>query len=164
MARRALDPQSVDADVLVGEALDNVERATAELRELAHGIMPSVLTRGGLHAGVEALASRMPVPVDTEIAVGRLPAEIEATAYFVVAEALTNVAKHAQAGRAAVAARIDGGALRLRVRDDGLGGARPDGSGLVGLGDRLAVLEGVLSVESAADGGTLVEASIPLPR
>jgi signal transduction histidine kinase len=164
MARRALDAESVDAGVLVGEALDNVERATAELRELAHGIMPSVLTHGGLPAGIQALAARMPVPVDTEVVVGRLPSEIEATAYFVVAEALTNVAKHAHAARAVVAARIDGGALRLRVSDDGLGGARPDGSGLIGLGDRLAVLEGVLSVESAADGGTLVEASIPLPR
>jgi signal transduction histidine kinase len=80
----------------------------------------------------------------------------------VVAEALTNVAKHAHPDRAAVAAEIDDGTLRVWVRDDGLGAARPDGSGLLGLGDRLAVLRGVLSVESPADGGTLVQAMIPL--
>ena len=113
---------------------------------------------------VEALASRMPVPVENAVAVGRLPAPVEATAYFVVAEALTNVAKHAHAAGATVAARIERGALRLDVRDDGIGGARPDGSGLVGLGDRLAVLDGRLSVESPADGGTLVAATIPLTR
>jgi signal transduction histidine kinase len=162
MARHALRAEDGGADALVGAALEHVERATAELRELAHGIMPAVLTHGGLHAGVDALAARMPVPVDAEVTVGRLPADIEATAYFVVAEALTNVAKHAHADRAAVAAEIEDGTLRVRVRDDGLGGARPDGSGLLGLGDRLAVFRGVLSVESPADGGTLVQATIPL--
>ena len=145
------------------EALDQAERATAELRELAHGILPTVLTQGGLRAGVDALASRMPVPVENDVSVGRLPAAVEATAYFVVAEALTNVAKHAQAGRAAVTARVEDGALRVEVRDDGVGGARPDGSGLLGLADRLAVLEGRLRVESPADGGTLVAADIPIP-
>ena len=82
---------------LLTEALDHAEQATAELRELAHGILPAVLTRGGLRAGVDALASRMPVPVENDVSVGRLPAAVEATAYFVVAEALTNVAKHARA-------------------------------------------------------------------
>jgi signal transduction histidine kinase len=81
---------------------------------------------------VDALASRMPVPVETDVAVGRLPAAVEATAYFVVAEALTNVAKHAQAGHAAVEARVEQGTLVLHVRDDGVGGARLDGSGIVG--------------------------------
>jgi signal transduction histidine kinase len=88
---------------------------------------------------------------------------VEATAYFVVAEALTNVAKHARAQRAAVTARIEDGALAVRVSDDGVGGARPDGSGLVGLADRLAVLGGRLRVESPTDGGTLIAAAIPLP-
>ena len=144
------------------EALDHAEQATAELRELAHGILPAVLTQGGLRAGVDALASRMPVPVENDVSVGRLPAAVEATAYFVVAEALTNVAKHARAGRATVAARVEDDTLRVLVRDDGVGGARPDGSGLLGLADRLAVLDGRLLIESPADGGTLVAAHIPV--
>jgi signal transduction histidine kinase len=94
--------------------------------------------------------------------VGRLPAPVEATAYFVVAEALTNVAKHAHAERAAVTASIEDGTLAVDVRDDGVGGARRDGSGLLGLGDRLAALDGRLRVESPVDGGTLVAAAIPL--
>ena len=146
----------------VTAALDNAQATTAELRELAHGILPSALTRGGLHAGVDALASRMPVPVETDVAVGRLPATVEATAYFVVAEALTNVAKHAQAKHAAVDAHVEDGTLVLHVRDDGVGGAQVDGSGLVGLRDRLAVLDGRLRIESPADGGTVIDAAIPL--
>jgi signal transduction histidine kinase len=94
--------------------------------------------------------------------VGRLPAAVEATAYFVVAEALTNVAKHSRAGRAAVTARAEDGTLQVQVHDDGVGGARADGSGLLGLSDRLAALDGRLRVESTADGGTLVAAAIPL--
>ena len=121
---------------LVTEALGQAEQATVELRELAHGILPPVLTHGGLRAGVEGLASRMPVAVEQDVSVGRLPVAVEATAYFVVAEALTNVAKYARAKRAAVTARLDGGALRVQIRDDGVGGARPDGSGLLGLRDR----------------------------
>lgn len=144
------------------EALDYAERATDELRELAHGILPAVLTRSGLRGGVDALTSRMPVPVENAVSVGRLPAVVEATAYFVVAEALTNVAKHARAGRASVAARVKDSMLQVRVRDDGVGGALPDGSGLLGLADRLAVLDGELRVESPIDGGTLVAANIPL--
>ena len=88
---------------------------------------------------------------------------VEATAYFVVAEALTNVAKHSHPHRATVVARVEDGTLELRVRDDGVGGARPDGGGFVGLADRLAVLHDQLRVESPADGGTLVSANIPLP-
>ncbi len=162
LARRALEQGDNAALDHVTVALDNAEHTTGELRELAHGILPSALTRGGLHAGVEALASRMPVPVDNDVAVGRLPAAVEATAYFIVAEALTNVAKHARAGHAAVEARVEEDTLHLHVRDDGVGGARPDGSGLVGLRDRLAVLDGRLRVESPAGGGTLVDAEIPL--
>jgi signal transduction histidine kinase len=104
----------------------------------------------------------MPVPVDNGVAVGSLPDPVAATAYFVVAEALTNVAKHAHAAHAAVTASIEDGMLAVRVRDDGVGGARPDGSGLVGLADRLSVLGGQLRLESPADGGTVVAAAIPL--
>jgi signal transduction histidine kinase len=112
---------------------------------------------------VDALASPMPAPVENGVSVGRLPAAVEATAYFVVAEALTNVAKHARARRATVTARVEDGTLRVQVRVDGVGGARPDGSGLLGLADRLAALGGQLRVESPADGGTLIAADIPLP-
>jgi signal transduction histidine kinase len=104
----------------------------------------------------------MPVPVDVDVSVDRLPGPAEATAYFVVAEALTNIAKHAGASSASVRAHVGHDTLQVQVRDDGTGGARPDGSGLVGLADRLAVLDGQLRVESPADGGTLVAADIPL--
>jgi signal transduction histidine kinase len=147
----------------VSEALDTAQQATHELRELAHGILPAVLTQGGLRAGVDALASRMPVPIEIDVTVGRLPAAIEATAYFVVAEALTNVAKHADARHAEVSARIEHGTLVVHVRDDGVGGARPHGGGLIGLVDRLAAVDGELRVDSPADSGTLVAAAIPLP-
>ena len=163
LAQQALAKGAENGPLLVQEAIGNAERATHELRELAHGILPSVLTRGGLRAGVGALASRMPVPVEVAIPADRLPAPIEATAYFVVAEALTNVAKHAGAASAAVAARVEDGTLRVEVRDDGVGGARPDGSGLQGLWDRLAALDGRLRIESPVDGGTLVAAAIPIP-
>ena len=162
LARRAVQNEREDAAALLTEALDHAEQATAELRELAHGILPAVLTQGGLRAGVDALASRMPVPVENGVSVGRLPAAVEATAYFVVAEALTNVAKHARAERAAVTARVEDGTLVVHVRDDGVGGAQRNGSGLTGLTDRLAALDGELRVESPADGGTVVAATIPL--
>ena len=162
LARRALENGQDDTPGLLTEALDNAERATDELRELAHGILPEVLTRGGLRAGVDTLASRMPVPVEIDVSVGRLPAAVEATAYFLVSEALTNVAKHARAGHAEVTARIEDDTLAVRVRDDGIGGARPDGSGLLGLADRLAALDGQLRVESPTDGGTLISAAIPI--
>jgi signal transduction histidine kinase len=154
------DEQQLPA--LLTEALDHAEQATSELRELAHGILPAVLTQGGLRAGVEALASRMPVPVENNVSVGRLPTAVEATAYFVVAEALTNVAKHAHAQRASVAACLDHGTVQVQIRDNGVGGAAPDGSGLVGLADRLAVLDGRLRVVSPLHGGTLVAADIPV--
>jgi signal transduction histidine kinase len=162
LARRALAPEQEPGSELVVTALDHAERANVELRELAHGILPAVLTQGGLRAGVDALAARAPVPVEIDVPAVRLPSAVEATAYFVVAETLTNVAKHARAAHAEVTARIDDVTLRVQVRDDGVGGARPDGSGLVGLADRLAVLDGQLRVESPADGGTLVVADIPL--
>jgi PAS domain S-box-containing protein len=159
----ALEHEDEDVLALVTEALEQAERATDELRELSHGILPGILTHGGLHAGVQALASRMPVPVESEVCAGRFPAAVESTAYFVVAEALTNIAKHARAGRVAVTAHVEDGTLRVQVRDDGVGGARPEGSGLVGLGDRLAALDGRLSIESPTDGGTVVAADIPIP-
>jgi signal transduction histidine kinase len=162
LAGRALANGQEDTPDLLAEALEHAERATAELRELAHGILPAALTQGGLRAGVDALASRSPVPVETDVVVGRFPAPVEATAYFVVAEALTNVAKHAGAGHAEVTAQVQDGTLAVHVRDDGIGGAQRSGSGLTGLTDRLAALDGELRVDSPAGGGTLVAAAIPL--
>jgi len=162
LARRALGGDDDGAGALLGEALHHTQRANAELRELAHGILPSVLTRGGLRAGVNALAARMDVPATVDISIGRLPSAIEAPAYFVVAEALTNVAKHSGARSAHVSAWIESDALTVAVRDDGVGGARPDGSGLLGLEDRLAALDGALRIDSPLGGGTLVTATIPL--
>jgi len=161
LARRALE-RAEEAVPLVTEALQQAENATVELRELAHGILPAVLTRGGLPAGVEALASRMPIPVDLDVAVERLPTAVEATAYFVVAEALTNVAKHAAARAAAVSVRIARDALEVEVVDNGIGGALPDGAGLTGLADRVATVAGDLVVETPLCGGTRVLATIPL--
>jgi signal transduction histidine kinase len=165
LARRALEREAGDPADLVEEALKHAHTAIRELRELAHGILPDVLTHGGLNAGLRALVSRTPIPVEVDVAVDRLERAVEATAYFIVAEALTNVAKHSRARRATVSARVAGHALLVEVRDDGLGGARADGPGLVGLADRVAALEGSLRVESPAGGGTLIAASLPVaPR
>ena len=162
LARRALEKQEDSGPSLLAEALQQAELATSELRELAHGILPAVLARGGLRTAVDALASRMSVPVENRVALDRLPTAVERTAYFVVAEALTNVAKHAYAKHAAVSARIEDDKLALEVRDDGVGGASPGGPGLLGLHDRLAALDGSLRVEGAPGGGTLLAAAIPL--
>jgi signal transduction histidine kinase len=163
LAQRALQNEEKAAPALVSEAREHAERAMAELRELAHGILPAVLTLGGLRAGVDALASRMPVPVKIEVAVGRLAPAVEATAYFVVAEALTNVAKHARAAHADVTARIEDGTLAIQVRDDGIGGAAPgQGSGLLGLSDRIEALGGTLQLTSPAGRGTTILVEIPL--
>jgi PAS domain S-box-containing protein len=161
LARRAFQDEE-QAQARLSEALEHAESAIAELRELAHGILPRALNHGGLRAGVEALAARMPVPIECDVSVERLPPAVEATAYFVLAESLTNVAKHARASRATVVGRVQDGRLTVQVRDDGVGGARPDGPGLVGLADRLAVLGGRLRVDSPADGGTAIVAELPL--
>jgi signal transduction histidine kinase len=162
LAQRALEDDADDARSLVGAALEHAQSATDELRELAHGILPAALTAGGLRAGLGALATRMPVPVQVDVSADRLPAPIEATAYFVVAEALTNVAKHAHATSAAIGVRVEDGTLLLEVSDDGVGGVRPGGSGLQGLEDRLAALDGRLEIDCPAGGGTVVAAAIPI--
>jgi signal transduction histidine kinase len=164
MAQRAVEQRSEGAEPLLAEGLQQAESALLELRELARGILPSVLTWGGLPAGVEALASRMSVPVDVDVSVDRLDPAIEASAYFVVAEALTNVAKHAHARRAKVSAEVAGDRLEVLVQDDGVGTADPNGHGLLGLADRLASLDGSLRVVSAPERGTTLSATIPLAR
>lgn len=165
LALRALANGDANAQELVAEALRHTEQANIELRELAHGILPAALTRGGLRAGVAALVSRVSLPVRVDVPVARLPPVVEATAYFVVSEALTNVVKHARAAGAAVTARVEEGQLRVEVRDDGAGGARGDHTtGLGGLEDRVAALGGRLVLDSAPGGGTRVCALLPVPQ
>jgi signal transduction histidine kinase len=163
LARRELADAGGPAVDLVDEALAHAESAHRELRELAHGILPAALSRGGLSAGIEALVSRVDLPVAVEVTAERLPAALEATAYFIVAEALTNAVKHAHAGGARIAAIVDGGMLRLEVRDDGIGGARSNGTpGLLGLRDRAAALNGCLRIDSPPGEGTVIAATLPI--
>jgi signal transduction histidine kinase len=164
LVRRQLGSEVGSARELVEEALEQAQRATDDLRELAHGILPAVLVHGGLRAGVDALASRIALPVAVDVPAVRLPAAAEATAYFVAAEALTNVAKHAHAKRAWVTVAEHDARLVVEVRDDGVGGAVRGGRGLLGMEDRLAALDGRLTVESPPGGGTTIAASIPLPE
>jgi PAS domain S-box-containing protein len=162
LAQRAFQEDDGKAESLIREALGHAERSNAELRELARGILPSVLSHGGLLAGVNAFAARLDLPVHVEVPAERFPPKVEASAYFIAAEALTNVVKHSQAQRAEVNAFVEDGMLRLEVQDDGIGGADPDGHGLVGLGDRATALGGRLKIESPAGGGTHVSAVLPL--
>jgi GAF domain-containing protein len=163
LALQALSNGNANAGELVAEALRHAEQASSELRELAHGILPAALTRGGLRAGVNGLVSRVSLPVSVEVSVERLPAGVEATAYFVVSEALTNVVKHARASCAEVSVRLDSGELRVEICDDGVGGARgDDGTGLGGLADRVSALDGRLVLESPPGGGTRLYARLPV--
>ena len=162
LAQRALRAGDGKAEALLAEALAHAGQANQELRELAQGILPAALTRGGLRAGVSMLVSRTDVPVSVDVPAARFAPEVEASAYFVIAEALTNVVKHARATRADVRVAMIGGTLLIEVRDDGVGGAVLHGTGLAGLEDRLAALGGRLQVESPVGGGTLVGATLPL--
>ena len=163
LARAKLNDDPLAADRLLSSAGEELDSALAELRELARGIHPAVLSDRGLGTALETLASRAPVPVE----LGKLPDEtlpeaVELAAYFVVAEALTNVAKYANATHASVDVARENGRVVVEVADDGVGGANPEeGSGLRGLADRLAVLEGRLEVDSEAGRGTTVRAQIP---
>jgi signal transduction histidine kinase len=163
MARERMESDPASARQLVGEAHEEAKRALAEIRDLVRGIHPAVLTDRGLDAAVSALAGRSPIPVTvTADLPGRLPEAIESTAYFVVAEGLANVAKHSGAGRAAVILRRRGDRLAVEVSDDGRGGADPArGSGLRGLGDRVAAVDGDLVLERTADGLTVLRAELP---
>ena len=163
LARSRLDEDPAEAGELLDEATAELEQATAELRELARGIHPGLLTDRGLVPALEALASRAPVPVELAAEVEERPAAgVEAATYFLVSEALANVAKHAGAERVSVKVAQANGSLMVEVRDDGRGGADPDGSGLRGLSDRIAALDGDFSVADHDGGGTVVRATIPL--
>ena len=134
-----------------------------ELREIARGIHPPALAQGGLHPALKALARRSTVPVRLDVRVeGRLPEQIEVAAYYAIAEAMTNAAKHARASVVDVAVDIAGGVLRVRIDDDGCGGANPaEGSGLVGLEDRVEALGGQLWLASPAGAGTTYRPHCP---
>jgi signal transduction histidine kinase len=163
-SRFGSDPDA--AIELIGQAREEAQLAVKELRELARGIHPAVLSDRGLGAALEALAARAPVPVDvTGVPEDPLPAPVEAAAYFCTAEALTNVAKYARATEASVQLELDDGRLRVAVQDDGVGGADPAlGSGLRGLRDRVDALDGKLDVESEEGRGTTVTVELPLER
>jgi signal transduction histidine kinase len=163
MARARVDDDPAAASELLDGASQNLDEAIRELRELARGIHPAVLSDRGLGSALEALAHRMPLPIEiTAVPSERLPAPVEAAAYFVVAEAITNVARYAQASHASVDVRCADARLVVTVVDDGVGGADPaSGSGLRGLGDRIAALDGRLEVSSPVGEGTTVRAVIP---
>jgi signal transduction histidine kinase len=152
-----------EAATLVEASIEKLASALSELRELARGIHPAILTDRGLDAALAALVDRTPVPVDTEVAIDeRVAPAIEAAAYFVVAEALTNVVKYAQASRASVTVRREDGVVAVEIADDGIGGAAPaKGSGLRGLEDRVAALDGTLAVDSPPGQGTCIVARFP---
>jgi signal transduction histidine kinase len=155
------DPDAARA--LVGDAHQELQRAIAELRNLARGIHPAVLTDRGLDAALSALAARSPIPVRLDVELReRPPASVEATAYFIVAEALANAAKYARAHAVDVRVRLIGDKLHVEVADDGVGGAeeRP-GGGIAGLADRASSVEGSLSLTSPAGGPTIIAAELP---
>jgi PAS domain S-box-containing protein len=163
VAQTQLQARPDVAAKLVEESLHELGVGLEELREIARGLHPAILTEQGLRRALDALAERLPVTVAIDAPEERLPAPVEATAYYIVSEALTNVVKHAGAAAAQVAVRVDGDALRCSITDDGRGGAGVvAGGGLVGLRDRAEAAGGTLSVVSPPGGGTVVTASLPL--
>jgi signal transduction histidine kinase len=160
--RRLGDGADPELDLLLASTADQLQVAVEELRELARGIHPAVLTESGLAAALEALAARLPIPVSVEADIDRLPSDVEATAYFVASEALQNVVKHAGATKAGVSASHADGVLVIQVVDDGVGGAKLNGgSGLRGLTDRVEALGGRVRIESLPGSGTRVVGEIP---
>jgi signal transduction histidine kinase len=163
-ARLASDPAS--AALLIAQAREDAQLAIKELREIARGIHPALLSDRGLCPALEAIAARAPVPVEvTGGPVGDLGKAVEAAAYFVTAEALTNVAKYSHANEASVHVSVEDQCLHVEIRDDGVGGAEPSpGGGLDGLRDRVDALDGRFEVDSPPGGGTRVTVELPLAR
>ena len=162
--RRAVkDAAGTPVEPLVAETIEHLEHGLAELRELARGLHPSSLGERGLAHAVERLAARSPVPVERHVVEERLPQPVETAIYFTVAEALTNVAKYADASSARVVVAVADGFVTAEIADDGRGGAAAsDGSGLRGLADRLEAVGGSFELESPPGGGTVVRARVPL--
>jgi signal transduction histidine kinase len=162
IALEKLDADPEAAKALLRDAHGDAQLALRELRDLARGIHPAVLTDRGLDAAVSGLAARSPVPVRVRGSLAeRPPASVEATAYFIASEALANVAKHAGANSAEVALELADGRLRVEIADDGRGGADPHGTGLQGLADRAAALDGSFTVVSPVGGGTRIITELP---
>jgi len=159
-AKFAADPEA--AGLIVTQAHEQAKAALAELRYLVRGVHPPVLTDRGLDAALSGLAALSPVPVTVRVDLPRRPsAQLEAIAYFVVAEALTNVAKHARASGAGVSVGLTGGLLSVVITDDGAGGADPAGQGLSGLAGRVAGVDGRLRITSPPGGPTTIEVELP---
>jgi PAS domain S-box-containing protein len=164
LAQARIPGDPAEADNILRGASEELALALEELRELARGLHPAVLTDRGLAPALAALTARAPLPVELDVEELVLPGAIEAAAYYVVAESLTNVAKYASANAARVSIRLAGSHAVIEVADDGVGGAQPArGSGLRGLGDRVDALDGRLEIESAEGQGTCVRAIIPVP-
>jgi signal transduction histidine kinase len=163
MALAKFDESPQEARELLDEAMEDLEHATIELRELARGIHPAVLTDGGLGPALGGLIRSSKLPVElSDVPEERFPPLMEIAAYFVVAEALTNVARYSGASHASVKLSREGESLVVEVRDNGRGGADPEqGSGLRGLADRVSALDGTLELDSPPGEGTLVRASFP---
>jgi signal transduction histidine kinase len=161
MAKLDLPTDSAAAEQ-IGDAQQQARLALQDLRDLIRGIHPQILTERGLAAAVDDVAARSQIPVDVHLEVPRIPADVESTAYFAVCEALANVARHAGASQVRVSGRLAESMLFLEVTDDGSGGADPThGTGLTGLGHRLAVLDGTIVLDSPIGGGTRLRMEIP---
>jgi signal transduction histidine kinase len=163
MARENLTELPPAAQRVIAEAHDEAKEALAELRALIRGLHPAVLEDRGLDAALSGIAARAPLPVRVTVDVpARATPTIEAVAYFVVSECLTNIARHAHAGRAEVAVRRAGDTLLIRVFDDGVGGAAPGaGSGLASLAQRARSVDGRLAIDSPAGGPTIITVELP---
>jgi signal transduction histidine kinase len=164
MAQALIPPELYELRLQLSEVADGLEGALDELQEISRGIHPAILARGGLAAALKALARRQVVRVELEVlAQTRLPEPVEVAAYYVVSEALTNTAKHAQASVVRVAVETHDGVLELSIRDDGRGGADPvGGSGLIGLSDRVDALGGTIRVVSPEGQGTTLHVLLPI--
>jgi PAS domain S-box-containing protein len=163
LAQARLSSEQSAAAELLDEASRELANGLAELREIARGLHPAVLADHGLARALETLASRIGIPVDLDAPGERLPAHVEATAYYIVSEALTNVVRHAEAGHAQVSVRRDDDLVRVEISDDGRGGAEPSrGTGILGLRDRAEAAGGTVSVISPPGRGTVVAATLPL--
>ena len=153
-----------ESAVLIDETQAELRQAISEVRQLARGLMPPILTEAGFAAAVESLAERAPIPIIVALPDRRFPPSIETAAYYVVTEAVTNAERHAAASEVRIDGRVADGHLVVSITDDGRGGADPErGSGLRGLADRVEAAGGSLQVESRLDEGTHVRATFPLP-
>jgi PAS domain S-box-containing protein len=165
LAQQKWSSEPAPAKDLLDRALQDASSGVQELREIAAGIHPAILTHRGLSAALDSLAARLPIPVELDVPVLRLPEPVESSIYFFCSEALTNVVKHARASYACLRVALEDDGCAVEVRDDGIGGAdsRPGTSGLTGLRDRIGALKGAMEVSSPVAGGTVLRAWLPLP-